>query len=268
MKKIISILFAFFSFIDTGLAMAPTDDREYIDWANYPNIVRVISSKGKCTGTQIGKYVITAAHCMDNDTTFTIIKSDGTSVKADLHSKGTNWGDDDWAILLLPDESESKYTMSTEITSYSGETYGFGALRILTDEELAKIRQYLMDKKYFLLSADSVEKILSDNIPGVGYIYKDSDNLKKSPCESINELDNGVFANCLTSAGNSGGGLFIDNTKIVGILSRGDLLGYGTDFVSMERVINTINKTQSGTCDEEFVANIFESRYPEYKGHE
>ena len=273
MKKITCALFVFLSVFNIGFA-APVDNREYVDWKDYPNIVKVLSGqwstgKGACTGTQIGKYVLTAAHCILNNELY-IIRNDGTTVAVDLHSKGDiNTPDGDWAILSLHTTADSQYTISTEITSDFGNTYGFGTLRILTTEELAKIREHMNNNPETLWNADKASELLHGNIPGVGYIYNDGDRLKKSPCNNIMKSGKGIEALCMTSQGNSGGGLLIDNTKIIGILSKGDAgINYGTTFTSTTNILNMINETTSGACNEDFVANLFQTRYPQHKGYE
>lgn len=255
--------------------MSAIDDREYVDWKDYPNIVKFKANHFNpqtferetfsCTGTEIGKYVITAAHCVEGFYNFTIERNDGESVKIELLSKGAASNPDtDWAILELPNEVESKYILSQDIISDFGALYGFGGLRILTDEELIKVREYLYSNNAF--NADDAVELLESDIPGIGYIYNDSDRLKMSPCSAIRKTENGVEALCVSSGGNSGGGLFIDN-KEVGILSKGSVyINRGmAEFASIKSANDVMQKFVSKSCDEEFIRDVFKVKYNDPK---
>ena len=267
MRKVICALCLFLSFVNNG--MSAIDDREYVEWKDYPNIVRVKAqgsdARGFCTGTEIGKYVITAAHCVEGFYHFTIERNNGEFVEVALLSNGNAKNPDtDWAILELPKEVESKYVLSQDITSESGALYGFGGLRILTDEELIKVREYLYSNNAF--NADDAVKLLESDIPGIGYIYNDSDRLKMSPCSAIGKTENGVEALCVSSSGNSGGGLFIDN-KEVGILSKGSVyVNRGmVNFASIKVANDVMQKLSSGLCDEDFIRSMLEKKYSGFK---
>ena len=259
----------FLSSFSTGVAAI--DDREYIDWKDYPNIVKFISKDLNyqtlewesflCTGTEIGRYVITAAHCVEGRYHFTIERNDGEVVKVELLSKGDSKKPaTDWAILSLPTEVESEYTLTENITSDFGALYGFGALRILSDEEIPKIREYLYSNNGF--NADSALKLLESDIPGIGYIYNDGDKLKMSHCSNIDKSGTATHALCVSSAGNSGGGLFINDDEMIGILSQGGYLSRDdTVFASIKPSLNVMQKLSADNCDEDFIHDIFNTRY-------
>ena len=279
MKNIISALLILFTFVNISIAM--TDTREYVDWNDYPNIVKIIKSNSYgdtvvCVGTEVGKYVITSAQCLGANKKITIHKNNGTSVSADLEMKGeykpiyTGFSyktvpNDDWAILSLPENTESKYEMVENITSDSGVLYGFGDLRILTDEELEKVRQYMEEydneNTFPPLSIDEVVLLLHQDIPGVGEIYGDGDKLKKNLCSGITKSNEGIEASCFWSNGNDGGGLFINDTQIVGIASDGNFMKQKNVFASIKPTKDTIQQMDSGSCDEIFVKNILKSKY-------
>jgi hypothetical protein len=196
---------------------------------------------------------------------FTILKNDGKKLAATIKSKGNaKIPKDDWAVLSLSDDTQSKYVLSDKLSS-SGSLYGFGALRILTDEEILKMRQFLEENSYAFLDIDEVVKLLQSDIPGVGYIYNDGDRLKKSSCTNIRETNKGIEATCVASSGNSGGGLFVDNNKIVGVVSSGDIMNEGVTFAALKSANDIIQQKQ--TCDENFVVNNIFKKEIDYSSH-
>jgi len=269
MKKIICALCLFLSFVNNG--MSAIDDREYVDWKDYPNIVKFKAKDLNyqtlewetflCTGTEIGKYVITASHCVEGRAQFTIERNNGEIVKVELLSNGDSKNPEtDWAILSLPTETDSKYELVENANSDFGALYGFGALRILSDEEIQKIRAYLYENNGF--NADAALKLLQLDIPGIGYIYNDGDKLKMSHCSNIDQARNDIHALCVSSAGNSGGGLFINDNKIIGILSQGGYLSRDdTVFAPVKPSLNVMQKLSSGLCDEDFIRSMLEKKY-------
>lgn len=269
MRKIICALCLFLSFVNNG--MSAIDDREYVDWKDYPNIVKFKAKDLNyqtlewetflCTGTEIGKYVITASHCVEGRAQFTIERNNGEIVKVELLSNGDSKNPEtDWAILSLPTETDSKYELVENANSDFGALYGFGALRILSDEEIQKIRAYLYENNGF--NADAALKLLQLDIPGIGYIYNDGDKLKMSHCSNIDQARNDIHALCVSSAGNSGGGLFINDNKIIGILSQGGYLSRDdTVFAPVKPSLNVMQKLSSESCDEEFIRDIFKTKY-------
>ena len=273
MRKIICALCLFLSFVNNG--MSAIDDREYVDWKDYPNIVKFKAKDLNyqtlewetflCTGTEIGKYVITASHCVEGRAQFTIERNNGEIVKVELLSNGDSKNPEtDWAILSLPTETDSKYELVENANSDFGALYGFGALRILSDEEIQKIRAYLYENNGF--NADAALKLLQLDIPGIGYIYNDGDKLKMSHCSNIDLARNDIHALCVSSAGNSGGGLFINDNKIIGILSQGGYLSRDdTVFAPVKPSLNVMQKLSSESCDEEFIRDIFKTKYSNHK---
>ncbi|MBQ1927862.1 MAG: hypothetical protein II179_02220 [Alphaproteobacteria bacterium] len=278
MKNIISALFIFFTFIDISIAM--TDTREYVNWNDYPNIVKMLNQQttGECTGTQIGKYIITAAHCVNYPGSAQILKHDGTSDFATVVATGeyitSHNTADDWAVLSLiaSENTDSTYVLSEDIESDAGITYGFGDLRILSDIEIQKIRDYLDDNGYMYKSLDDFIRLLHQDIPDVGYIYKDSERLKKSPCNILERSGNVISTLCTLSNGNSGGGLFVKDSQVVGIASEASqstILREKSSFSSVKPVKaaiqnleeKTVQGSESENCDEDFVIAKLRSLY-------
>lgn len=254
MKKIICALMMCFCFMP---AFANIDTREYVDWRDFPNVVQVdaydVYNKkvGRCTGTQIDRYVITAAHCVENHAfIFKIHRNDGTSVDVNLISKGdASKQSTDWAILQLPTPVDSEYVISPDVTSNTGNLYGFGALKILSDDDILKIREYIFNNSGF--DSDRVLELLDSDIPGVGYIYNDGDRLKKSTCSGITTNGDTLKYHCIASPGNSGGGLFVNNVELSGIVSQGPvMIGPGDLYAAkMQPVVDELQRLQSDNCN-------------------
>ena len=278
MKNIISALFILFAFVNISIAM--TDTREYVNWDDYPNIVKIYNQQttGKCTGTRIGKYIITAAHCVNYPGSAHIWKHDGTSDFATVVATGeyitSHNTADDWAVLSLiaSENTDSTYVLSEDIESDVGITYGFGDLRILSDIEIQKIRDYLDDNGYMYKSLDDFIRLLHQDIPDVGYIYKDSERLKKSPCNILERSGNVISTLCTLSNGNSGGGLFVKDSQVVGIASEASqstILRENSSFSSVKPVKaaiqnleeKTVQGSESENCDEDFVIAKLKSLY-------
>ncbi len=145
------------------------DERKYVEWAQYPQIVALISDETNtfCTGQYIAKnLILTARHCVTPNSLFDnnaqlgkkyeITRFDGQTTQATL----VKYGEDtvscvtgvckDWAWLMIEDEnfysndyfkiSKTDVGRNTDVSRA-----GFGWLRILSDAELEQIKQIVQN---------------------------------------------------------------------------------------------------------------------------
>lgn len=132
------------------------DNRKYVNWDTEPynKFVRFESWLGTCTGQYVAPNIIlTAAHCFrDSSEEFYIVRSDDKKAAVTLLKDG--WAgftdrsvckrSDDWAIFLVGDPAfynnffgfQPIFNQNVETGVISG---GFGALRILSKDEIQKI---------------------------------------------------------------------------------------------------------------------------------
>ena len=138
------------------------DDRVYVDWnqAPYDKIVYVQDMGAGCTGQYVAPDIIlTANHCFNGGYGATgnegmvvdITVSDGRKTQAILERVGKNMVGSDWALLRLSDSSffrQDYFDLDSEkIENFpvSVQNAGFGWLRILSDDEIDKIRNYFYE---------------------------------------------------------------------------------------------------------------------------
>ncbi len=230
----------------------------------------VVSVGDWCTGTIVREndknYVYTAKHCtgvkngglpvdelnftMQNGATFVGKRNNvGTY---DIENGERYWGD--WAIYTVPSGEKdvpyveisnyAKFGRGALSYDYSARDIGYGALKIMSDEEIRvfkrKYSDWLSDREgdfppestddYGMSSYDGgiytystmpqrFLSELSENYPEYhSGLFKDK-KLKVSYCE-YNSV--GAKKNCQGWGGNSGGGIFDDNGNIMAIHTRGN----------------------------------------------
>ena len=229
-------------------------------FAPYNSVVALLDKKGRnyCTGTIVkGKdnkpYVYTAKHCVaDRDNkiidsltiklwsgkTLRITKNNvgNYNEKNDTNQKG------DWAIYsIVPpynvhmvEKTKKMYIDIFDINlNYDARVVGYGSLAIMSDEQIRRFKikytNYLSGLKVakkneaYGIYTDGVDvtnqyviNFLKDH-PGLLNI-SDATRLKESKCEYSSA---GKQKGCQTWAGNSGGPIFDEKGRIMGIHTRG-----------------------------------------------
>ena len=144
---------------------AIVDNREYVDWKDYPKLVFVENSRyGTCTGQFVAPNIIlTAAHCAvtkypaTDEKPFTITDYKGQKFKATMIERGhyTNTNDristddvkNDWIFLLV---SDKQYYSSEYFDLYKDKpkvvsvtNVGWGRLKIINSTDIDKLRDAL-----------------------------------------------------------------------------------------------------------------------------
>lgn len=249
------------------------DKREYVDWSAEP-YNKIVLIKGNtfsadwvsvtCTGQYVAPDIIlTARHCLIYGSAYDDYQMIGEKIPIETYDGRETWVvlekygkslADDWALLRVtngrffsneyfnyfPDSlkrNDARFPVDVQIA-------GFGWLRILTPDEIAKIRKKLLEKN--MPSYESAENYLDkfyDEFTTLldGKELKDWDvasgkkryRLKADKsCEltgvgdiSVVDRANQLVAfsyngNCQSSEGNSGGAAWTNDNQVYGILSR------------------------------------------------
>ena len=166
-NKIFFLLFLFVCF-PVQAFIGSIDKREYVNWADYPQIVYF--SNG-CTAQYVAQDIIlTAAHCLNywggdyekNEhvyyTDYEILLYDGRKASVVLEKVGPYYSKDgrysiiqewaDYAFLRVRDPefySDKFYNLAETAQKVSIENLGFGKLRVMTDYELSLIKDVWND---------------------------------------------------------------------------------------------------------------------------
>ena len=158
--------------------------------------------------------------------------------------------DGDWAVYSIKksnvpmvEKTNKAYSINPFVGSYNAKQVGYGMLKIMSDKEISQFKQkyikYLKDQKR--ITSDGTEAKYGWYNGGIytgsgfGYnflqylnenensyylnIFRDSSMLKVSVCEYTSM---GRAIGCQGWGGNSGGPIFDDNNKIMGIHTRGN----------------------------------------------
>ena len=217
----------------------------------YNAVALVDTEEGMCTGTVIkgknGKpQFLTAKHCFMAGSTdfilmFTTIKLENDDTKYELCGyrsgdyNGTKYtAAGDWTVAKICPESKDEdllkiaieKTIKNPSVKYSVRVVGYGALKVMSDKEIHDFKQeydnYLESIGKQVLDGDTVyvskgydygflDKKRSD-------LIDDNENLKVSFCKYS---QNGGGEGCQGWQGNSGGPVFDDDGKIMGIVTQG-----------------------------------------------
>lgn len=242
------------------------DKRKYIDnttWATEPySYVLKMQIKGGaapiCTANMIGERIVTAKHCIVNKdlSNVVFIAYNGRKISAKPNPITGNYVENDpstytgdWAVLT-PSAKDMDFVKKHSLDMFGDSVpamsvifnkvsyLGFGALKIMSDQEIAKFQRayysYLYDnlqKKEFIDKENFVKgmiktrptidmqtktakgflKKMSDY--GVdSNIFRDTPRLKESVCKT-NKNPNATLSltnlQCQSWGGNSGGGLYM-----------------------------------------------------------
>ena len=188
---------------------------------------------GNCTGQYVSpNLILSAGHCKkDYDyVLYRALNYKGDSVPVELiytaYEHGRKYdAPGDWAVWLI---TEPKYYnndyFNTLVPSKNLDVInaGWGAIRVLKDDEIKKLKSFLQEEGDKIQTADLYDK-LADELEDLNLSdLEDGNQLKASECTVFYNKSKPYIleTNCDSWAGNSGGGCVRDDT-LYGILSYG-----------------------------------------------
>jgi len=264
MKKFIIALFCcVFAVINCATAATHTiDKRQYADWSA-PKFQKFVRLGSKCTGQFVAPNIIlTAAHCIRNDMDgcqFTHNYKDeyfcSEVLIASDKAKDTK---QDWALLLVKSPSfysKNYFRVLSRSSEDAVQQAGFGALKILSDEEIRAIREKFLN---FAKINETERELLKSNDSGkeesvlnrhkydeaaiselISFLEKEAAKPKSEGGLGISKLfgeeklkynaecfafeTNGIVVshNCSTYSGDSGSALWIGENLLNGVHMMG-----------------------------------------------
>ena len=218
-------------------ATGQVDDRVYVNWSDpeYHKVVVFIQPNGYCTGQYVAPNIIlTARHCItpDNIDRYGIELYDGRATLVSLLSYGSGQifrSDGDWAFLLVSDPkfySNTYFNVARKATpKMTINNTGFGALRILSNAELAQLRQIFSSQRNKMAAesntnADAIQfsqifKLVEDDIANLGIpSIMETGNVLKTHfnCKFTGLSQGNLWSTCDIYSGNSGGPYYMGET--------------------------------------------------------
>lgn len=227
-----------------------------------------------CTGTIVkydGKlYLYTARHCVVwkseiPDSKLEMITQDGKHIVVNKNNIGNNDNPDsgDWAIYSIPNEYKNlafaevsdklKIGFKDVAVRYDARIIGYGGLKVMSDAEISAFQQRY--KKY-LQKHDALAAFDEDHFSGTRYhpsnfidylrtedntfyldVFKDSAKLKESQCKY---LSSGLASGCQVWGGNSGGGVFDSDGKLMAIARSGNYEIAGANHAGLAKNVAVI----------------------------
>ncbi|MCL1892392.1 MAG: trypsin-like serine protease [Alphaproteobacteria bacterium] len=272
MKKFIVALFCY-GFVFSNCAIAATytiDKRQYVDWSapEFQKIVKIELLARSCTGQYVSPNIIlTAAHCLyyysAQPSRFLEVrnyKGDVFPIRVimaynDFEGMGRKQEDNDWALLLVEDPAyyaRNYFNIARQGRIGAVQQVGFGALRILSDEEIHKIRKKLLERvklsknernllksgepekeqivindyralnnrqwERFLNELDNANKPESEGGLGIPELFNNDRDLKSNASCSIVSADGFIATHtCMTYGGDSGSALWAGQNELLGV---------------------------------------------------
>lgn len=190
---------------------------------------------GNCTGQYVSpNLILSAGHCKkDNDyVTYRVLNYKYKDVSGLVELIHTAYIHDqeydkpgDWAVWQITDPkyyNNDYFNTSVPSENLDVINAGWGAIRVLTDDEIEKLKSFLQKEGDKIQTANLyntlVAKLKSLNLPDL----EDGDQLKASKCTVFYNKSNPYIlkTNCDSWTGNSGGGYVQDDT-LYGICSYG-----------------------------------------------
>lgn len=188
---------------------------------------------GNCTGQYVSpNLILSAGHCVKlyDWVLYRALNYNDDSVPVELIYSAYNHDnayDDlgDWAVWLIKEPKYyNKDYFNTSVPSENLDVInaGWGAIRVLKNDEIKKLKSFLQKEGEKIQTADLYDKLADEledlNLPEL----EDSHNLKASKCKVLYDKANPYIleTNCDSWVGNSGGGYVQDNT-LYGICSYG-----------------------------------------------
>lgn len=240
------------------------DERIYVNWDEYPynQIVSFEPKTFACTAQYVARDIIlTARHCITYKKTFDnyeqigkqfeIKLHDGRKTHVTLEKYGYDQESGDWALLRVTDSnffSSNFFDLSAEDKTLNVTNAGFGYLRIISDDEIKKLKKIfeqtakehkMSQSNHADLIAQAQQAINAAGIPNLVDLTDEARlcfvaNQPGTVCDmnvrlkahigckltKTNKKNSTISNTCDAMQGNSGGPYFSGNT-IYGICSRG-----------------------------------------------
>lgn len=216
----------------------------------YNATVGLLDERGEihCTGTIVrqdnGYFVYTAKHCVDSNDTIRIELQNGRTFSASRLMDGDIIAHFDdatyYKIIVDKDDASIPYVQRDSFEDGKAQIVGYGSLGIMSDKDIKYVKDRYIDylKKYIkdaeknndgTIAISAQNEFTKDGgMRGLGLFtmffynwmngYRNYDNLKLSDCD----LSNGVLNGCQVWGGNSGGPLFNNQGKIMGVVVSGN----------------------------------------------
>lgn len=216
-----------------------------------------------CTGTIVkdkngNPYLYTAKHCTGDKNDLVQSKlqiklQDGRKLEVTKNNVGNydiaedNNFAGDWAIYSIKQSNIPMVEKTTKIKiglgsfeiPYDAKVVGYGALEIMSDKEISEFRnkyiKYLKDKKNVKTKGTEVKYGFRDD--GIYYrnayvkdfvysntAYLNASDTRKLKVSICKYLSTGKAKGCQAWSGNSGGPIFDSDNKIMGIITRSNLI--------------------------------------------
>lgn len=264
MIRMVLLLLISIGIVEQSLAATYTfDKRKYVNaWSSepYSYVLKMRPKTGGapfCTANMVAGKIVTAKHCVVNKSLkeISFTSSDGRNLCAVSGTAGkfvdgqANTYNGDWAVLE-PCSKDKEYVEAKSLSLFgehipisvvpSKVSYlGFGALKIMSDEEIKQFKQAYYsfvydnakdqpkkDKKTFVAEAtsDRNSSVRLNSTTGQRFlqnmtkygvasnILKDTNNLKESVCATNTDPNKTNLLNnlkCQSWGGDSGGGLYM-----------------------------------------------------------
>ena len=268
MRVFLSMIFIMGFTLPAFCGVGNVDNRKYVNWNSdpYNKFVLFQNPTGSCTAQYVAPNIIlTAAHCLKktaSNSVNNIQRNDGRFFELTLLKDGWSGLTDrtscskpnDWAIFKIedPDGYSSDFFRFDSINQPNVKrdviSGGFGALRILSREEIEKINQAIQANEEELLKSIKINvskfsNLLQDLITQPPYsitepLFGDGTKFKAEPCtvQLQTNLDgyNGygdkpmLSSTCDIWGGNSGGAVIDQTThEVYGVAHCSDLFHFG-----------------------------------------
>ena len=241
------------AFAGYGGYIGTHDNRRYgsLSEPEYNSVVKLTVGGGRCTGGFVSKNaILTNSHCavlckngcVAEFWNGSALETSNAKIAAYVEKHETLNGKD-WAILLS--DKESNFYKSVSPTTTPGQVLrgGFGALRIIEDNEIPFLQnlysQVYKDpetirecKTKGKMDVSCVNKRVDKKLKQIGKqpLFKDADNFKVQNCNIIGDKEGTdgkmVQTNCDSAGGDSGAPLLRGN-QIVAINNSGQQMVFG-----------------------------------------
>ncbi len=239
------------------ICRAGIDNRYYVTdemWKQdpYNKFVLLEDSRGWCTAQYVShNLILSAGHCVSGTKGYTITNYKYQKIPVELiyNAYGDRDRANDWAVFRI---NKKRYFnndfFSTSIPEHNVQVInaGYGYLRILTDNEIGKLKALMQEMNASMAYDEKIYNKLSEELSRQGMKNLEDDKLKASVCNLEGLSDSAVLkSNCYGWGGNSGGALVSKKDKILYGINVGGSYTFDNqshDVVSSKQFQSTLKK--------------------------